>query len=171
MVGLHIAAVRLDPQRFEGRLEHEGVGIDHAIVRALPACLSEQPPNELRGGAGLRQHRASGQRSLARPGARFQLSADHLRDLGDGGPRRHSRLLLYRPRRLRHGVTKHSCCWRVSLAAVTRRPLLSAPKWGGSNRQARRYVGARYRQRAFRLTQTVTTIPSWPSDYLPRRRP
>jgi len=41
MVGTHIPAARLHPQRSEGTLEHEGVGVDHAIVRAIALRLSK----------------------------------------------------------------------------------------------------------------------------------
>ena len=65
IVGAHIPA-RLHPQRSEGTLEHEGVGMDHAIVRAIALRLSKQPPDDFRRGARLRQYRASGQRVLTR---------------------------------------------------------------------------------------------------------
>src|SRR5882724_8788769 len=39
------------------------------------------------------KYRASGQRVLTRPGAGVQLPPNLLRDLDDGGPRYHSRLL------------------------------------------------------------------------------
>jgi hypothetical protein len=69
--------------------------MDRAIVRALATCLSEQPPDDFCGGARLRQYRAGGPRSSL--GAGIQLPANLLRDLGDGGPRYHPRLLPYQP--------------------------------------------------------------------------
>ena len=40
-VGADVPAARLQPQRSESRLEHEGVGMDHALVRALAVRLSQ----------------------------------------------------------------------------------------------------------------------------------
>src|SRR6266481_2562593 len=77
----------------KGTLEHEGVGVDHAIVRVIALRLSKQLPDNFRRGVRLRQYRASGQRVLTRLGGGVQLPANLLRDLDDGGPRYHSRLL------------------------------------------------------------------------------
>src|SRR6266404_3308857 len=84
---------RLHPQRSEGTLEHKGVGVDHAIARAIALRLSKQLPDNFRSGTRLRQYRASGQRVLTWLGAGVQLPANLLRDLDDGGLRYHSRLL------------------------------------------------------------------------------
>src|SRR5207244_11309399 len=81
LAGGNSPAARLHPQRSQGTLEHEGVGVDHAVVRATALRLSNQLPDNFRCGTRLRQYRASGQRVLTRLGAGVQLPANLLRDL------------------------------------------------------------------------------------------
>ena len=116
MVGAHIPAARLHPQRSEGALEHEGVGVDHAIAATIALRLSKQSPDDFRRGARLGQYRADGQCASSlgwapefssRP-ISFAIWAMAVRGI----------ILDFSrdsPATLRHGATMHSCCCAAGL--------------------------------------------------------